>query len=132
MGRVTAQGLPQRKVAGILGVGTMTVNRDLVPNGTDREAKPLVSNDPESADVPNGTPAIARDRAAAEAQRKAAEIRLRAERKTGAESDGKAKGGGDQKSDHPSPRARGDRTLADPADGKEQGWKAKPVRKPVI
>ncbi len=54
-----------------------------------------------------------------EAERRACEIRLRAERKLGQilRDMEKAKGGGDQKSDHPSQRARGDssaqKTLAD-------------------
>src|SRR5579875_2143084 len=80
---LTAEGLPQRKVAGILGVSHETVRRD---GGTNVPAGNAGRTDLAAFERMAGTnapPSVARGRAAAEAQRKVAEMRLRAERKAG-------------------------------------------------
>src|SRR5579875_3087207 len=74
---------PQRKIAGILGVSHETVRRD---GGTNVPAGNAGRTDLAAFERMAGTnapPSVARGRAAAEAQRKVAEIRLRAERKAG-------------------------------------------------
>lgn len=49
------EGMTQREVADVLGVGLGTVARDLVPNGTSDDDDPQVV---EPVSVPNGTPSL--------------------------------------------------------------------------
>lgn len=51
--KLTADGHSQREIASTLGIGLGSVNRALVPNGTDEAEK---DNEINNADVPNGTP----------------------------------------------------------------------------